>query len=301
MPITVPVPEEYAKPFDAKAPSTYDQHVAFTGPYMIKNDPKTGELTGWQPGKEISMVRNPNWDKATDFRPAYLDAIEIQEGNDDLATASRRALTGSKLICCDSGAPPAEVVKEALQNYKDQIAFVGSGGSRWIALNTTIKPLDNINIRKAIIAATDRIALQTDPRRGVPRGHRAGLHPARRARVRGVRRRQREHRPRLDGQPGGRRGGCAQVHGCRRCGRAAGQGRQVDRDGQAPDRRHQRRPRQEDRRGVPGSDREARLQAELPHRPAGRAVQRSSATSRRRRSRSAPMSGSSGTSTTGSR
>jgi peptide/nickel transport system substrate-binding protein len=160
MPITVPVPEEYAKPFDAKTPSTYDQYVAFTGAYMIKNDPKTGELTGRVPGKEISMVRNPNWDKATDFRPAYLDAIEIQEGNDDLATAARRTLTGSKLICCDSGAPPAEVVKEALQNYKDQIAFIGSGSTRWVALNTTIKPLDNINIRKAIIASTNRDALR---------------------------------------------------------------------------------------------------------------------------------------------
>src|SRR3954464_3347136 len=31
MPITVPVPEEYAKPFDAKNPSTYNTHVAFAG------------------------------------------------------------------------------------------------------------------------------------------------------------------------------------------------------------------------------------------------------------------------------
>src|SRR3954468_7019425 len=33
MPITVPVPREYARPFDKKMPSTYDSHVAFTGPY----------------------------------------------------------------------------------------------------------------------------------------------------------------------------------------------------------------------------------------------------------------------------
>src|SRR5215210_6069860 len=34
MPITVPVPKEYAKKFDAESPSTYDQYTVFTGPYM---------------------------------------------------------------------------------------------------------------------------------------------------------------------------------------------------------------------------------------------------------------------------
>ena len=38
--------------------------------------------------------------------------------------------------------------------------FVPSGGTRYIAFNTTIKPFDNINVRKAIIAASDRNALR---------------------------------------------------------------------------------------------------------------------------------------------
>jgi peptide/nickel transport system substrate-binding protein len=160
MPITTPVPEEYAKKFDASTPSKYDQYVAFTGPYMVKNDPKTGKVTGRVPGKSISIVRNPNWDKSTDYRPAYLDAINIEEGNDDLATAARRALNGSNTICCDSGAPPAQVLKQAVQRYKDQIIFVPSGGTRWISFNTTLKPFDNINVRKAIIAASNRNALR---------------------------------------------------------------------------------------------------------------------------------------------
>jgi peptide/nickel transport system substrate-binding protein len=160
MPITAPVPEEYAKKFDEKTPSIYDQYVAFTGPYMVKNDPQTGKLTGRSPGKEIVLVRNPNWDKSTDYRPAYLDEIDIQEGNDDLATASRRALSGSASVCCDAGAPPAQVLKQALTRNKGQVLFVPSGGTRYIALNNTIKPFDNINIRKAIIASSDRNALR---------------------------------------------------------------------------------------------------------------------------------------------
>ena len=62
-----------------------------------------GSSSGASPGKEIVLVRNPNWDKTTDYRPAYLDEIDIQEGNDDLATASRRALSGS----ATSAATPA--------------------------------------------------------------------------------------------------------------------------------------------------------------------------------------------------
>jgi peptide/nickel transport system substrate-binding protein len=160
MPITVPVPEEYAKKWDSSIPSKYDQYVAFTGPYMVKNDPTTGKVTGRVPGKTIELVRNPNWDAKTDYRPAYLDSIKIEEGNDDLATAARRALNGSRTICCDSGAPPAQVLKQAVQRYKDQIVFVPSGGTRWISMDMKVKPFDNVNIRKAVIAASDRNALR---------------------------------------------------------------------------------------------------------------------------------------------
>jgi peptide/nickel transport system substrate-binding protein len=160
MPITVPVPEEYASKWDKSTPSKFDQYQSFTGPYMVKNDPTTGKVTGRVPGKSIAIVRNPNWDPKTDYRPAYLDAINIEEGNDDLATASRRALNGSDTVCCDAGSPPAQVLKQALARQSDQIEFVPSGGTRYIAFDTKVKPFDNINVRKAIIASSNRDALR---------------------------------------------------------------------------------------------------------------------------------------------
>jgi peptide/nickel transport system substrate-binding protein len=160
LPITVPVPEEYASKFDKSTPSKFDQYQSFTGPYMVKNDATTGKVTGRVPGKSISIVRNPNWDPKTDYRPAYLDAINIEEGNDDLATASRRALNGTSTVCCDAGSPPAQVLKQALANQSSQIEFVPSGGTRYIAFDTKVKPFDNVNIRKAIIASSDRNALR---------------------------------------------------------------------------------------------------------------------------------------------
>jgi peptide/nickel transport system substrate-binding protein len=161
MPITVPVPKEYAQKFDAESPSSYDQYVAFTGPYMVKNDPKTGKVTGRDPGKRIEIVRNPNWNKDTDFRPAYLDSITVEEGNDDLTVASRRTLSASSpTMCCDSGQPPIPVLSRAIRTNKEQVFRVSGGGTRWIALNTTKKPFDNINIRKGVIAGFDRDALR---------------------------------------------------------------------------------------------------------------------------------------------
>jgi peptide/nickel transport system substrate-binding protein len=63
-------------------------------------------------------------------------------------------------VCCDAGAPPAQVLKQALTRNKDQLLFVPSGGTRYIGINNTIKPFDNINVRKAIIANSDRNALR---------------------------------------------------------------------------------------------------------------------------------------------
>jgi len=158
MPITVPVPREYARHFDAESPSTYDERVAFTGPYMVRND-ADGKLVGRDPGQSIEIVRNPNWDPETDYRPAYLDEITIEEGNDDLTVASRRTLQGQALMCCDSGQPPISVLRQAITRNEDQLGRISSGGTRWIALNTTKAPFDNLNVRKAVIAAFDREAL----------------------------------------------------------------------------------------------------------------------------------------------
>jgi peptide/nickel transport system substrate-binding protein len=125
---------------------------------MVRNDAK-GKVVGRDPGKSIEIVRNPNWDGDTDYRPAYLDEIKIEEGNDDLTVASRRALQGDSLMCCDSGQPPIAILRRALTSQEDQLGRTASGGSRWIALNTQKKPFDNLNVRKAVIAGFDREAL----------------------------------------------------------------------------------------------------------------------------------------------
>jgi peptide/nickel transport system substrate-binding protein len=158
MPLTAPVPEAYAAPFDKKNPSTYGNNQLATGPYMIAND-ATGKATGYVPSREIHLVRNPSWDKSLDFKPAYLDEIDNLEGNDDTNIASRKIITGQSMINGDFS-PPPEILKQVSTKQKDQLELVPSGGGRWVAMNMKVPPFDNINIRKAVIAGFDRNAMR---------------------------------------------------------------------------------------------------------------------------------------------
>ena len=156
LPITAPVPEDYAKRYDAETPSQYATHQAATGPYMIEAG-KDGRIT-YEIGKRMTLVRNPNWSAATDFRPAYVDRIELTMGNEDTTVAARQILKGKGLINGDFP-PDPPVIKDAVQRRKSQITFAPLG-NRYIGLNTKVKPLDDVNVRKAIIAASDRNALR---------------------------------------------------------------------------------------------------------------------------------------------
>jgi peptide/nickel transport system substrate-binding protein len=155
MPITVPVPEDYAKPFDAKNPSTYNTHVAFTGPYMIENN-SSGSLTGYKPGKSISMVRNPNWDAKTDYRPANADSFFLRTNASDANVSARQVIDGQSMLLDTN--PPANILKDLVTKVKDQYLSVPSGGYRYFPLNTEVKPFDNINVRKAVMAGFSRNA-----------------------------------------------------------------------------------------------------------------------------------------------
>jgi peptide/nickel transport system substrate-binding protein len=145
MPGAVAVSKEYAQKYDRANPSTYGTHLVGTGPYMMQS---------YKPGVSIVLVRNPNWKASTDFRPAYLDRITISEGNADLSIAAQRALSGSSMICCEQNLP-GPAIKAASQK-PNQLHATSAGGIYFMTLNYKIKPLDNVNVRRAISAVVDR-------------------------------------------------------------------------------------------------------------------------------------------------
>ncbi len=152
LPAGAPIPQGYAAKFDAQNPSTYGQHQIDTGPYYIST---------YKPGTEIVLDRNPNWtgQNEGDVRPAYLDKVVFQEGFSDTASAGKKILTGSASVNGDFS-PDPETLKLAAQQYPDQLTLTPSGGNRYVALNTTKPPFNNINVRKAVVAASNREALR---------------------------------------------------------------------------------------------------------------------------------------------
>jgi peptide/nickel transport system substrate-binding protein len=161
LPCTVPVPEDYAAKFDKGSTSSYGMHQVFVGPYMIAGAGSgTVPSSGYQVGKLLALVRNPSWNRSTDpIRPAHFDTITFKGGN-DITVASRQILSGQSMMSGDFAAPPPAILKEGLTTKKSQFQIGPSGGNRYIALNTTIKPLDNLNFRRAIAAVIDRNALR---------------------------------------------------------------------------------------------------------------------------------------------
>ena len=155
MAYTTPVPEEYASKFDKQTPSTYNENVVSSGPYMVENDSK-GKLVGYKPGKSIQLVRNPNWDASKDFRPAYLDEILLRTNATDANVSGRQVLQGQNLTL--DANPPAQILKRVVQRQKDQLVSLPGGSIRWFPLNMSIKPLDDLNVRRAVLAAFDREA-----------------------------------------------------------------------------------------------------------------------------------------------
>jgi peptide/nickel transport system substrate-binding protein len=159
MPISVPVPKEYAQKYDKKNPSTYgEEYAVFTGPYKVESDAQ-GKQTGYVAGKRISLVRNPDYAAVDDFRPAFLDAIDIRGGNEDTSVATRRILSGKSLAGGEIE-PPANQLKRLLKSNKPELSAVPGGGWRMISMDNSRPPFDDINVRKAVIAGFDRNAVR---------------------------------------------------------------------------------------------------------------------------------------------
>ncbi len=159
LPWSAPVPKSYAAKYDAQKPSEYVNYQVATGPYMLKNDAAGKVLgIGYQPGKSATLVRNPNWSASTDFRPAYLNQINISIGGDP-NVIGRQVLEGSDMV--QSDAPAAPIVKLAVQQHPTQLAISAGGGAgdRYIAINNSDGPFKNVDLRKALWAATDRESL----------------------------------------------------------------------------------------------------------------------------------------------
>jgi peptide/nickel transport system substrate-binding protein len=158
LPLTAAVPKSYAEKFDKNKPSNYAAYEVATGPYMLKNNAEGKVLgIGYIPGKSATLVRNPNWNAKTDYRPAYLNEIDVKIGGSS-AVIGRQVLEGSDIVQNES-AVSQSAVRLAAEKYKSQLQISPGGGAHYIGVNNKVGAFKNVNLRKAFWAALDRQAM----------------------------------------------------------------------------------------------------------------------------------------------
>lgn len=158
LPLSAPVPKEYAEKFDKNKPSNYSSYEVATGPYMLKNNAEGKVLgIGYIPGKSATLVRNPNWNASTDYRPAYLNEIQIKIGGTS-TVLGRQVLEGTNIVQNESAVAQPNV-RLAAEKFKSQLEISPGGGAHYIGINNAHGPFKNIDLRKAVWAALDRTAM----------------------------------------------------------------------------------------------------------------------------------------------
>lgn len=147
LPATIPVPA--AKDTGTK----YKEHVVSSGPYMFQSN---------NLGKDFTLVRNPNWDPATDpHRAALPDKITVQL-NVNADDIDNRLLSGNLDVGVEgTGVQTAAQARVLADPSLKQNADSAALARLWYAgINSDVAPLNNIDCRKAIEYGVDHEGYQ---------------------------------------------------------------------------------------------------------------------------------------------
>ncbi|MEV7771389.1 ABC transporter substrate-binding protein [Kitasatospora sp. NPDC086791] len=147
-PQTVPVPQ--AKDDGAG----YVKHVAASGSYKFES---------YEDGKQLTLVPNTNWDPSTDpIRKQLADKIVVRMGMEQ-STIDKDLIAGNAQVdLVGSGVDP-QTQAQILQNQKLKANTDNAFGGRlaYLAINSKVAPFDNVECRKAVQYAIDKVSVQT--------------------------------------------------------------------------------------------------------------------------------------------
>ena len=148
----------------------YGRFLVATGPYMVEGAERLdfsrppaqqAPAAGYQPGKSLTLVRNPSWDRSTDpLRPAYPDRIVIlnQPGIDEAAAAVDAATID---LVLDSSAPPDQMRRyDASAALSERIHRDSSDVTGAVTMNLAVPPFDDVHVRRALNLVVDKAGLQ---------------------------------------------------------------------------------------------------------------------------------------------
>jgi peptide/nickel transport system substrate-binding protein len=146
-PQTAPVPQ--AKDTGAD----YVKNIVSSGSYAFKS---------YDPNKGAVLVKNTNWSAANDpIRKQYANEIDVkfnqeQTGIDQDLLAGN--ITGDIAGAGVAATTQADILNDPAKKKNADDAL--SGALAYVAVNTKVKPLDNINCRIAVQYAIDKVSVQ---------------------------------------------------------------------------------------------------------------------------------------------
>jgi ABC-type transport system substrate-binding protein len=168
LPATAPIPPNGDARMGAAEghDKDYGRFLVSTGPYQFEGAEAMdfsvpakdqSPAAGYVPGRQIVMVRNPNWDPATDdLRLAYPDRIETAIGGDNNDLYNQVKANDLDLVV--DGAVPPEIIREYQTDpdLQSKLHIYSADGTRYISFNLAMPPFDDVHVRKALNWAMDK-------------------------------------------------------------------------------------------------------------------------------------------------
>ncbi|MFG2905944.1 ABC transporter substrate-binding protein [Kitasatospora sp. NPDC048286] len=147
-PQTAPVPQ----PKDTGA--DYVKHIVSSGSYKFES---------YEDGKQAVLVPNPNWDKSTDPIRKQLGDKIVLRFNIDQATIDKDLLAGNAQVDLGGTGVDPQTQAQILQDPKLKANTDNAYGGRlvYLAINSKLAPFDNVECRKAVQYAVDKVSVQT--------------------------------------------------------------------------------------------------------------------------------------------
>jgi peptide/nickel transport system substrate-binding protein len=173
MDASAPIPPNGDAPLGAAEGHTrdYGRFLVATGPYQflgsenmdfsVPADEQT-PVAGYTPGKSFQLVRNPNYDPATDgLRPAYPDGFDVSIGGDN-NDLYNKVQAGELDGVVDGIVPPPVLRSYSTDPTLQPLLHINpSDAVRYVSFNVAEPPFDDVHIRKAFNLALDKAGMRT--------------------------------------------------------------------------------------------------------------------------------------------
>jgi peptide/nickel transport system substrate-binding protein len=169
MDATAPIPPSVGQCFPSSG--TYGYDIIASGPYIIQGAQNLNvsscktikPLPGMKPESQITLVRNPDYNPATDRqsgRKNYPNAIQFTIDTNVTDIFGKIQTGGFDTTLFDQ--PPKVVLRTYLisPSLRSRLRASAWGYTDYLAINTETPPFDDVHVRQAVNWVLDRAALQ---------------------------------------------------------------------------------------------------------------------------------------------